>query len=77
MDPFNGYLYWVISGLTSDSGLYRLDLADISNGVRHKGTPTHIYLDRNPGAFVIHHKLSKVYVALQDNNTVVSVSFNG
>lgn len=77
VDPFNGYLYWVISGVSASSGLYRLDLADISNGVKHNGTPMHIYLGSNPGAFVIYHRTSKVFVALQDRNTVVSVSFNG
>lgn len=77
VDPFNGYLYWVITGRSMDSGLYRLDLADISNGVKHKGKPVHIHLSSNPGAFVIDHRLSKVFVPLQDNNTVVSVSFDG
>lgn len=31
VDPYNGYLFWVTKG-----GLYRLDLADISNGVKHE-----------------------------------------
>lgn len=31
VDPFNGYLFWV-----TREGLYRLDLADISNGVKHE-----------------------------------------
>lgn len=31
VDPYNGYLFWV-----TRSGLYRLDLADISNGVKHE-----------------------------------------
>lgn len=31
VDPYNGYLFWVTRG-----GLYRLDLADISNGVKHE-----------------------------------------
>lgn len=77
VDPFNGYLYWMISGRSADSGLYRLDLAEISNGVKHEGKPVHIFLNSNPGAFVIDHRLSKVFVPLQDNNTVVSVAFDG
>lgn len=75
VDPYNGYLYWVITNAGEDSGLYRLDLGDISNG--HKGKPVHIHLSSKPGAFVIDHRLSKVYVPLQDNKTVVSVSFDG
>lgn len=77
VDPFNGYLYWVITGRSAESGLYRLDLGDISNGVKHTEKPFHIPLNSNPGGFVIEHRLSKVFVALQDNNTVVSVSFDG
>lgn len=74
VDPYNGNLYWVITGFTPESGLYRLDLADISNGVKHKGK--HIYLPSNPGAFAIQHRQSKVIVALQANNTFVSVGYD-
>lgn len=31
VDPYNGYLFWIIKGK-----MYRLDLADISNGVKHE-----------------------------------------
>lgn len=31
IDPYNGYLFWV-----TKAGLYRLDLAVISNGVKHE-----------------------------------------
>lgn len=31
VDPYNGYLFWV-----TKKGLNRLDLADISNGVKHE-----------------------------------------
>lgn len=31
VDPYNGYLFWVTRG-----GLFRLDLANISNGVKHE-----------------------------------------
>lgn len=31
VDPYNGYLFWV-----TKVGLFRLDLADISNGVKHE-----------------------------------------
>lgn len=31
VDPYNGYLFWV-----TKAGLFRLDLADISNGVKHE-----------------------------------------
>lgn len=35
VDPYNGYLFWIIKGK-----LYRLDLADISNGVKHEVSVT-------------------------------------
>lgn len=31
VDPYNGYIFWV-----TKAGLFRLDLADISNGVKHE-----------------------------------------
>lgn len=40
VDPYNGYLFWVTRG-----GLYRLDLADISNGVKHEVFITLIYIN--------------------------------
>lgn len=33
VDPSNGYLFWI-----NEVGLYKLDLADISNGVKHEVT---------------------------------------
>lgn len=31
VDPYNGYIFWI-----TKVGLYRLDLANISNGVKHE-----------------------------------------
>lgn len=31
VDPYNGYIFWI-----TKSGLFRLDLADISNGIKHE-----------------------------------------
>uniref|UniRef100_A0A1B0DB76 Fibronectin type-III domain-containing protein n=1 Tax=Phlebotomus papatasi TaxID=29031 RepID=A0A1B0DB76_PHLPP len=77
VDPFNGYLFWVITGNTMDSGLFRLDLGDISNGVKHKVKPLHMIQGQNLAPFAVDHTRFRILVPLQDNNTVISVSLDG
>ncbi|KFB37897.1 AGAP000015-PA-like protein [Anopheles sinensis] len=77
VDPFNGYLFWVIGGSRADSGLFRLDLGDISNGVKHEIKPQQIVPGRNFGAFAIDHTEYRVLIADQNLNTVLSVSLDG
>ncbi|GAB0094112.1 Tyrosine-protein kinase receptor [Sergentomyia squamirostris] len=77
VDPFNGYLFWVITGHTMDSGLFRLDLGDISNGVKHKVKPLHMIQGQNLAPFTVDHTRFRILVPMQDNNTVFSVSLDG
>lgn len=77
MDPYNGYLFWIISGYHSDTGLFRLDLRDISNGVKHNVTPDKLIEGNNLGAFVVDYAKFRVLVPLQDNNTVIAVNLDG
>ncbi|XP_052900462.1 protein sevenless [Anopheles moucheti] len=77
VDPFNGYLFWVVGGTGPDSGLFRLDLGDISNGVRHEIRPLQMVSGRNLGAFTLDHANFRVLLADQGNNTVLAVSFDG
>ncbi|XP_017769031.1 PREDICTED: proto-oncogene tyrosine-protein kinase ROS isoform X2 [Nicrophorus vespilloides] len=72
VDPYNGYLFWVTT-----NGLYRLDLADISNGIKHDVKPELILAESNLGAFTIDHTNFSLLVADQNNNTVYSVSLDG
>ncbi|XP_021913370.1 proto-oncogene tyrosine-protein kinase ROS isoform X3 [Zootermopsis nevadensis] len=76
VDPYNGYLFWVIQGATI-GGLYRLDLHDISNGVKHEVRPHVILEDPNLGAFTVDHKNFRLLVPNHSQNTVVSVSLDG
>ncbi|XP_069689840.1 proto-oncogene tyrosine-protein kinase ROS isoform X2 [Periplaneta americana] len=76
VDPYNGYLFWVIRN-TTRGGLYRLDLADISNGVKHEVRPDLILEDPNLGAFTVDHKNFRLLVPNHTQNTVVSVSLDG
>lgn len=39
VDPYNGYLFWV-----TKAGLFRLDLADISNGIKHEVNTGYFHL---------------------------------
>ncbi|XP_046814673.1 proto-oncogene tyrosine-protein kinase ROS isoform X2 [Vespa crabro] len=72
VDPYNGYLFWVTRG-----GLYRLDLADISNGVKHEVQPYLILEDEHLGAFTVDHTNFRLLVPHQTENTVMSVSLDG
>ncbi|XP_066586207.1 proto-oncogene tyrosine-protein kinase ROS [Prorops nasuta] len=72
VDPYNGYLFWV----TRD-GLYRLDLADISNGVKHEVQPYLILEDSHLGAFAVDHTNFRLLVPHHTQNTVISVSLDG
>jgi proto-oncogene tyrosine-protein kinase ROS len=70
------YLFWVSQG-TMVGGLYRLDLHDISNGVKHEVRPDVIMEDPNLGAFTVDHTNFRLLVANHSQNTVVSVSLDG
>lgn len=58
-------------------GLYRLDLADISNGVRHEAPPELIVRDAHLGSFTVDHADFRLLVAHLRRNTVLAVSLDG
>ncbi|XP_072751260.1 proto-oncogene tyrosine-protein kinase ROS isoform X2 [Anoplolepis gracilipes] len=72
VDPYNGYIFWV-----TKVGLYRLDLADISNGVKHEVQPYLILDDSNLGAFTVDHMNFRLLVPHHTKNTVLSVTLDG
>jgi proto-oncogene tyrosine-protein kinase ROS len=77
VDPYNGYLFWVIPNEDVDSGLYRLDLGEISNGIKHESHPYQMIKGKNLGAFMVDHTRFHLLVPMQNENTVISVSLNG
>ncbi|XP_045468365.1 proto-oncogene tyrosine-protein kinase ROS isoform X2 [Harmonia axyridis] len=76
VDSYNGYLFWAIKG-SLKGGIYRLDLADISNGIRHDVKPEVILKDDNLGAFTLDHTNFSILVARQKDNTIHSISLDG
>ncbi|XP_034172669.2 receptor protein-tyrosine kinase sevenless isoform X7 [Osmia lignaria lignaria] len=72
VDPYNGYLFWV-----NKCGLYRLDLADISNGVKHEVQPYLILEEAYLNAFTVDHTNFQLLVPSHINNTVRSLSLDG
>ncbi|CAG9787793.1 unnamed protein product [Diatraea saccharalis] len=76
VDAYNGYLFWALRG-SDRGGLYRLDLANISNGVRHESPPEHIVRDPYLGAFTVDHADFRLLVAHLKRNTVLAVSLDG
>ncbi|CAB3226870.1 unnamed protein product [Arctia plantaginis] len=76
VDAYNGYLFWALQG-GDRGGLYRLDLANISNGVRHDARPEIIVRDPHLGAFTVDHADFRILVAHLRRNTVLAVSLDG
>ncbi|RVE41944.1 hypothetical protein evm_013412 [Chilo suppressalis] len=76
VDAYNGYLFWALRG-GDRGGLYRLDLANISNGVRHESPPELIVRDAYLGAFTVDHADFRLLVAHLKRNTVLAVSLDG
>ncbi|KAJ8952660.1 hypothetical protein NQ318_020975, partial [Aromia moschata] len=76
IDPFSGYLFWTIQDYNS-GGLYRLDISDISNGIKHDVKITKILNETELGAFTIDHNYFKLLVSYQRQNTIMSVSLTG
>nr|XP_026496387.1 proto-oncogene tyrosine-protein kinase ROS isoform X1 [Vanessa tameamea] len=76
VDAYNGYLFWALRGVER-GGLYRLDLANISNGVRHDAPPELIVRDAHLGAFTVDHADFRLLVAHLRRNTVLAVSLDG
>ncbi|XP_014362622.2 proto-oncogene tyrosine-protein kinase ROS isoform X1 [Papilio machaon] len=76
VDAYNGYLFWALRGV-EHGGLYRLDLANISNGVPHNATLKCIVKDAHLGAFTVDHADFRLLVAHLRRNTVLAVSLDG
>lgn len=70
------YLFWVVRGYNK-GGLYRLDLSDISNGIKHSIQPEIILSEPNLGAFTVDHTNFRLLVSNQNQSTVNSVSLDG
>ncbi|CAH0553544.1 unnamed protein product [Brassicogethes aeneus] len=76
VDPCNGFLFWAIQDEVK-GGLYKLDLADISNGIKHEIQPKMILSDSSLGAFLVDYSNFLLYVSYQEQNTIYKVSFDG
>jgi proto-oncogene tyrosine-protein kinase ROS len=70
-------MFWVMEGTRGKGGLYRMDLAEVSNGVRHETRPELILDQLHLGAFTVDHANFRLLVADQGNNTVIAVSLDG
>ncbi|XP_070506789.1 protein sevenless isoform X5 [Chironomus tepperi] len=78
VDPYNGYLFWVITGESASSdGLFKLDLGEISNGIKHETKPNRLIAGTKLGAFVVEPTRFRLLVPYQNDNTIMAVSLNG
>lgn len=69
-------MFWAQQG-GDRGGLYRLDLANISNGVHHDAPLEIIVRDAHLGAFTVDHADFRILVAHLRRNTVLAVSLDG
>ncbi|XP_059481438.1 proto-oncogene tyrosine-protein kinase ROS isoform X2 [Neocloeon triangulifer] len=77
VDPYNGYIFWIKSNAQNEDSLYRLDLAEPSNGVKHGTKPEVIIENTMIGAYTIDHTGLRLFVADEKQNTIFSVSLDG
>lgn len=77
IDPYNGYLFWSIRGATDESGLFRLDLSAVSNGVRREIKPFIVMQGTNIGAFTIDYAQFSLYIPMEAKNTIYQIDFDG
>lgn len=69
------YLFWGIYG----AGLYRLDISDFSNGVKHEVQPVLILHEKqlNMSAFTVDHTNFRLFVSNEREKTINTVSLDG
>ncbi|XP_066156235.1 proto-oncogene tyrosine-protein kinase ROS isoform X1 [Euwallacea fornicatus] len=77
IDPCNGYLFWAIRDYSDLGGIYRLDLSDISNGIKHEKTAAKILSATDVGAFIVDYPNFRLFVPDQKKNTILAVSVDG
>lgn len=77
VDPYNGYLFWSIQGFTNDTGLFRLDLSEVSNGVRREINPYTVIVGSNVSAFTIDYAQFSLFIPNSMKNTVFQIDFDG
>lgn len=70
------YLFWSLNE-RSDGGIFRLDLGDVSNGVKHEIIPKSVFDKATVGVFTIDYVHYKLLVPLEESNSVKSVDLNG
>ncbi|KAL3251010.1 hypothetical protein MRX96_055273 [Rhipicephalus microplus] len=75
VDPYNGYLYWVLQNGTT-GGLYRIDLARIAKNAAARREAQLLVKDTDLRTFVVDYKNYRLLLPKKSQNTVVSVSLS-
>jgi len=70
-------MFWIMKNSVQNDGLYRLDLAEPSNGVRHETKPELIMDNATIGAFTIDYSGFRLLIADEKQNTIFAVSLDG
>ncbi|KAH9381223.1 hypothetical protein HPB48_014466 [Haemaphysalis longicornis] len=75
VDPYNGYLYWVLHNGTT-GGLYRIDLARIDKNAVARHEAQFLVKDADLNTFVVDYKNYRLLLPKKSQNTVVSVALS-
>lgn len=72
------FLFWSLNDTNSgNNGVYRLDLKDVSNGVKQEIHPTAIFSKDHVGVFAIDYIHYKILLPVEESNTVISLDLDG
>lgn len=77
IDPYNGYLFWSINGTSNESGIFRLDLSAVSNGVRREMKPYSVVKGPTMGPFTIDYAQFSLFIPIESKNTIHQIDFDG
>ncbi|XP_026471623.1 proto-oncogene tyrosine-protein kinase ROS-like [Ctenocephalides felis] len=72
VDPYNGYIFWI-----NAEGLFRLDLANINNGVKHDKNPELILKRDDLYSFTLDCKKFRLLVPIHGESAVISILLDG
>lgn len=78
VDPYNGYLFWTVAGSDHGDGLFRMDLADASNGPQNAVKPFAMLAgNERIGPFTIDYVHFRLLVPLLDAGRVIELDLSG
>lgn len=79
VDPYNGYLYFLLNGAQSNTGLYRIDLADLGSGERrmNQANIQLIYQNQQISTFAVNYFDYRILFPVTISKSIFSITIDG